>query len=127
MGKQLTEVVATANARTSANRTFFPLVITGKRTPGRHSPRRRLAETAENPAGAGRPGVTKTCCATCRCEASGPRHTAAPLLAFESARDCAGPDASCVAAPVGHSRSIGAVMQVTTLFRGEINGHRTHR
>lgn len=83
MGKQLTDVVATANTRTSANRTFFPLVITGKRMPGRRSPRWCLAETAENPAGAGRPGVTKTCCATYRCEVSGPRHTAAQLLAFE--------------------------------------------
>lgn len=33
MGKQLTDVVETANASTSANSTFFPLVTTGSVRP----------------------------------------------------------------------------------------------
>lgn len=35
MGTQLTDVVETANASSSANKTFFPLVMTEKRTSGR--------------------------------------------------------------------------------------------
>lgn len=57
MGKQLTDVVETANASTSANSTFFPLVTTGQRTPGRHPPWGRW-QKRRNPPGPGRPGGT---------------------------------------------------------------------
>ncbi|ORB05897.1 hypothetical protein BST30_13100 [Mycobacterium mantenii] len=35
IGRQLTDVVETANASSSTNRTFFPLVMTEKRMPAR--------------------------------------------------------------------------------------------
>lgn len=38
IGMQLTDVVETANASTSANTIFFPLVIAGERKPGRLFP-----------------------------------------------------------------------------------------
>ncbi len=52
MGKQLTDVVETANARTSANRTFPP-GHNGKACARAAFPAACLAETAETPAGAG--------------------------------------------------------------------------
>lgn len=108
IGMQLTDVVETANASTSANKIFFPLVITGERKPGRHFPwrsprKQRKCSAAPRPAAACagwwrlfvlvpadvEPSVSvKTCCASCRCDLSAPRHSATPLLDLQSAPDC---------------------------------------